>query len=351
MDTPRLSIIIPCYNVEKYLDRCVQSVINQSMKDIEIILVDDASPDRVPEKCDEWSRKDARVRVIHKAVNEGLGYARNAGLDVANGEYVAFVDSDDYVDSRMYDTLYAASQNGKVDVVYCGLRQELQTHQFKSIHDYDGVTEFDADKAKLVAISFIGKTEITDRKLFMSVWHGIYKREIIKENRIRFYSERDILSEDLPFQVEFCSKAQTIKFIPDILYTYCLNMNSLSRSFNIKKIDAAISLRMLLLSLADKSVRIRYLVDVEFYYRIRRLLTQLVLATNYSWNEKYRRLRALCDDKLWDKLYVQPLLKRTSWKNMQPYRLLRSGRPLALMVFMIFDNYVNRQTLSLKRIK
>lgn len=351
MSVPKISIIIPCYKVEKYLDRCVESVVNQTFRDIEIILVDDASPDRVPELCDEWSRKDSRVKVIHKAVNEGLGYARNTGLDVANGEYVAFVDSDDYVDLRMYDTLYSATQNGLIDVVYCGLRQEVKTNQFKFIHDYDSPMKFNADKAKLVSISFIGKTEITNRKLFMSVWHGIYRREVIERKKIRFYSERNILSEDLPFQVEFCSIAQTIQFIPDILYTYCLNTDSLSRSFNIKKIDAAISLRRLLLRLVDNSISARYLIDVEFYYRIRRLLTQLILAANYSLNEKYWRFRDLCDDNLWTKLYIQPLLKRTSWKNMEPYRLLRADRPIALMIFMLFDNYVNRQTFSLKRMK
>ena len=98
---PKVSIIVPVYNVEKYLVRCMESLLNQTLKEIEIILVDDGSPDNCPQMCDEYARRDSRVKVIHKS-NAGLGYARNSGLDVAVGEYIAFVDSDDYVDTSMY---------------------------------------------------------------------------------------------------------------------------------------------------------------------------------------------------------------------------------------------------------
>ena len=90
----KVSVVVPVYNVEKYLDQCMNNLVNQSLQEIEIILVDDGSPDRVPEMCDEWAMKDNRIKVIHKK-NEGLGYARNSGLEIAMGEYVTFVDSDD----------------------------------------------------------------------------------------------------------------------------------------------------------------------------------------------------------------------------------------------------------------
>ena len=100
----KVSIIVPIYNVEKYLHRCVDSIINQSHKDLEIILVDDESPDKCPEMCDEYAKQDSRVKVIHKK-NGGLGYARNSGLEIATGEYVAFIDSDDYVEPDMVEKL------------------------------------------------------------------------------------------------------------------------------------------------------------------------------------------------------------------------------------------------------
>ena len=109
MFMPKISIIVPIYNVEKYLDRCMQSLLNQTLTDIEIIMVDDGSPDRCPQMCDEYAKKDSRIKVIHKS-NAGLGYARNSGLEIATGEYVAFVDSDDYVYTQIYESLYVSAK-------------------------------------------------------------------------------------------------------------------------------------------------------------------------------------------------------------------------------------------------
>ena len=115
----KVSVIIPVYNVEKTLPRCIDSVIGQSLKDIEIILVDDGSPDKSPEICDEYRCKDSRIKVFHKP-NEGLGYTRNYGIERAQGEYVAFVDSDDYIASDMLDKLYNTAIKEDADVVYGG---------------------------------------------------------------------------------------------------------------------------------------------------------------------------------------------------------------------------------------
>ena len=102
MNNPKISIIVPVYNVETYLQCCVDSLLHQTLKEIEIILVDDGSPDNSPAMCDEFAKHDDRVKVIHKK-NEGQGYARNSGLEIAAGEYIAFVDSDDYVELNAYE--------------------------------------------------------------------------------------------------------------------------------------------------------------------------------------------------------------------------------------------------------
>lgn len=113
-----ISVIVPIYNVEKYLDACIESIINQSYRDLEIILVDDGSPDNCSEMCDEWLEKDNRIKVVHKE-NGGLSSARNAGLSVATGEFIAFVDSDDTIDVNMYQTMMGLFSD-EVDVVICG---------------------------------------------------------------------------------------------------------------------------------------------------------------------------------------------------------------------------------------
>ena len=119
---PKVSVIVPIYNVEKYLDQCVQALLAQTLSDIEIILIDDESPDNCPKICDDYAAQYPNIKVIHKK-NAGLGMACNSGLDVATGEYVAFCDSDDYVDSDMYMTMYNVAQKYTCDAVFTGLKR------------------------------------------------------------------------------------------------------------------------------------------------------------------------------------------------------------------------------------
>ena len=118
MENELISIIVPIYNVSKYLDRCMESLLKQTYTNIEIIMVDDGSPDDCGSKCDDYASRDRRIKVIHKQ-NAGLGMARNSGLDIANGKYVAFIDSDDYVDIEMIEKLYHRLQNTKADTCFC----------------------------------------------------------------------------------------------------------------------------------------------------------------------------------------------------------------------------------------
>ena len=133
----KISVIVPVYKVEKYLGDCVDSLRNQSFRDLEIILVDDGSPDRCPEMCDALAQEDSRIRVIHKE-NGGVCSARNAGLDAASGEYVAFVDSDDYLDSGMYEKMLEKAVEHNCDVVMCDCRKEFSDHTELYTHEIRG---------------------------------------------------------------------------------------------------------------------------------------------------------------------------------------------------------------------
>ena len=115
-----VSIIVPVYNVEKYLNRCINSIVGQSYKNTEIILVDDESPDNCPKMCDEWKLKDNRIIVIHKKKNGGLGYARNSGMSIARGEYITFIDSDDWIDNKHIESLVNLIEKNKSDCVLGG---------------------------------------------------------------------------------------------------------------------------------------------------------------------------------------------------------------------------------------
>ena len=121
MENPKVSILVPIYNVEKYLSRCIESVLSQDFRDYELILVDDGSPDRCPQICDEYAKKDSRIKVIHKK-NGGLSDARNIGLDIATGEYVMFIDSDDFVDIDMMESMMNNMIDNNVDLVVCNIK-------------------------------------------------------------------------------------------------------------------------------------------------------------------------------------------------------------------------------------
>lgn len=260
---PKVSIIVPIYNVEKYLDRCIQSLVNQTLNDIEIILVDDGSPDNCPQMCDEYAQKDNRIKVIHKQ-NAGLGYARNSGLDVAIGEYVAFVDSDDYVDTAMYETLYERANKTNADATFCGFNTEVAKgvwHESREV-EQDQLWEGNDVKEFMYNMIASGKGVRQERLYQMSVWHAIYKREIIANNKLAFPSEREVVSEDIPFQVDFLKNANKVLYLNMHFYYYCLNGSSLTATFKKEKFYGYNKLRECLLSKIN---------DTEYYQRVNRL--------------------------------------------------------------------------------
>lgn len=232
MSNPKVSIILPIYGVEKYLSRCMESVLNQTMKDIEIIMVDDGSPDSCPQLCDKYALMDNRVKVIHKG-NGGLGYARNSGLEIASGEYVAFLDSDDFVDLNAYETLYNAAVSVGADAVFAdsyvecpdGKWEKRQFAKSEKLIEGKALQEFTLD---MIAG---GEGVKADRPYPMSVWRLIYRRDVIEKYQIHFLSEREVVSEDLPFQVDFFLHANNVLLLPYTFYHYCLNGASLTSTF------------------------------------------------------------------------------------------------------------------------
>jgi glycosyltransferase involved in cell wall biosynthesis len=239
MGKPKVSIIVPVYGVEKYLDRCMQSLLNQTLKEIEIIMVEDESPDNCSVMCDEYAKNDNRIKVIHKK-NGGLGYARNTGLSIATGEYVAFVDSDDFVKQTMYEELYNEAIVQNADAVFCN----FSTYNTKKeIYDVVEVTTRQYFKGKeeisLFLLDMVGTkpSEKKDRKYSMSVWRAIYSNDIIKSNRILFTSERDLISEDIIFHIQLLIRMKVLVYLPTCNYYYCENATSLSKSFRSDRFD------------------------------------------------------------------------------------------------------------------
>lgn len=258
-----VSIIVPVYNVEEYLPRCLNSLTNQTLHNIEIILVDDGSPDNSSTICDNYMRADKRIKVIHKQ-NSGLGYARNSGLDIATGKYVAFVDSDDYVDLNMYKTLFIEAERTNSDAAFCGFKVEMDKNKWFESHEVNEDQCWEGKYIKKFMYDMIASgAGIKKERIYqMSVWHAIYRRKIIKENNILFPSEREVVSEDLPFHIDFLTNASRIYYSNKHFYYYCLNKSSLTATFRIEKYLGYSKLRKLLL-LKNK--------DIEYRNRVNRL--------------------------------------------------------------------------------
>ena len=166
-----ISIIIPVYKVEKYLEKCIQSVINQTYENLQIILVDDGSPDNCGKICDEYAKKDHRIEVIHKS-NGGLSDARNKGLEIAKGEYIGFVDSDDYIEADMYEVLYNLLKQYNADVSICNFYTVSQGKI--SIKNADnGINEYNRIE--------ILKEVLLDNNIQSYAWNKLYKKELFDE--------------------------------------------------------------------------------------------------------------------------------------------------------------------------
>lgn len=226
---PLVSVIVPCYNVERFLARCMDSLLSQTLQDIEILLVDDGSPDKVPQMCDDYANRYSNVKVVHKQ-NAGLGFARNSGLEVATGEYVAFVDSDDYVENGMYQSLYNEAIASDADVVFCNFYTEKENGSWQESNEVVEKKNWNGNQVKEFMFDMIACAPKVkqERKYQMSVWHSLYRRNIIEKNNIRFHSEREILSEDLPFQIDFLKSSDKVVFLPQSFYRYCNNLSSLT---------------------------------------------------------------------------------------------------------------------------
>lgn len=211
----KYSIIVPVYGVEKYLDQCVESVLAQSFTDFELILVDDKSPDNCPAMCDEWAQKDARIRVIHKPVNEGLGFARNTGMDAARGSYILFLDSDDFVSEKLLEVCDAAL-TAETDMLVFGVEYVYQDKNGKTtLTELAVPPRFAANTPEKRGSLF---ASLNRAKVFPFAWNKVYRKGFLDVTGARF--EETKLIEDFLFNIDLFGRAERIDAVTAALYYY-----------------------------------------------------------------------------------------------------------------------------------
>lgn len=235
----KLSIIIPVYNVSKYLKRCIDSIVDQETDetDYEIVLIDDGSTDNSGTLCDAISSKYNNVRVMHKH-NEGLGLTRNVGIMEAFGDYLIFVDSDDFINK---DAIQAILKETEKDFDVSFFKHSLFTsnkicHSGEKYEHVNGLTKKD-----FIGLC-LGEPLRSDELIIGPAWKAIYKRDFLIDKKILFESERVVLSEDYIFSAKVCALAEKISFLDKEIYVYCDNPGSLTNSYREDRYKKAVYL-------------------------------------------------------------------------------------------------------------
>lgn len=226
MKHPKISIIVPIYNTESYLNKCIDSLVKQTYQNLEIILVDDGSPDLCPQICEEWVQKDKRIKVIHK-VNGGLSDARNAGLDISTGDFIMFVDSDDFIDINIIMDLYLLQCKTDADIV-CGGVYRYKDGQIYGIYN-------ETIKCEMVVFTGVEQLKnMLNSYTDCSVWGKLYKRSIIENNR--FIKGR--YNEDIIFLFPVYANCNKVVYTNKRYYYYRDTAGSITHKLSDKTMHA-----------------------------------------------------------------------------------------------------------------
>lgn len=261
MENSTFSIIVPVYNVEKYICRCIDSILVQTFSDFELLLIDDGSTDRSGRICDEYAEKDTRIKVIHKP-NSGVSTTRNIGIDHAKGKFICFVDSDDWIENdylqHIKDEMY------DFDILFFGSIWHYEDGSSRSLclHEFDCKTELHE------AIFYLLKNN-TKINYYGFTWNKVFRRDIIERFGIRFVDQLSI-SEDEVFTLAYCIHIQSLKIIESPLYHYLWKMQGLTHSKR-KRVDwllLADSLLKLLSEIKDKELTLYYKTRIANIYNI-----------------------------------------------------------------------------------
>ena len=276
---PVLSVIIPIYNRERYLERCVRSVAASSRQDIEIILIDDGSVDHSGALCDRLADEDKRIIVIHQQ-NAGVSAARNRGLEKAQGKYFAFVDSDDYIEPDMYEKMIAAMEEYDADMVCCGISKDFEVASGRVVtlcHEHIG-TCFDAIHTLKLLIKPSPATGIS-----LIPGNKMGKRDVQKENRI-FFDENLFECEDAAFWCDYIVSIRNAVHLNNIFYHYVIHDNNVSGNWRIgtSKLSNLIAWDHIIHKCQEKSEQLVSVAELRYQMCLRKMIFEAYCI--YGWS-------------------------------------------------------------------
>lgn len=317
----KISVIIPVYNTGKYLNKCIESIIAQTYANLEILLVDDGSEEFTANLCDQLAAKDNRINVFHK-INEGVSIARNYGMKKATGDYIGFVDSDDWIDNNMYEVLIEKFLETDADVVFCDARTV-----------WDNV-KIEADTFEGVSSVLLRNTDVSPDTLCQmagSVCRGLYKSSTIKNV---YFGEGLKFSEDRYFNLQAIAKASGIFYLKQAFYNRYMRVGSCVNSYH----PNGVSIIKKAYSLIDAFVDKIWGKDYVLPYHIQRANLYLamlygVFKSGKSFLGKYQEIKAIASDK-----DVQVLLNNVTINDFR-FKLIIHHRYMLLYLFLSVHSF------------
>lgn len=324
MNNYKISVVVPVYNVEKYLRRCLDAIVNQTYTNLEIVLVDDGAKDSSGAICDEYAQMDSRIKVIHKE-NAGAGLARNTALDVITGNYVTFVDADDYMELNMYELMMNQAEKEDADLVICGAVFKKANDGIRRVNanPFVGKSVFRNEEVQDVMLNMLEMVEFTSVKseypIDMALWKGLFSRKIIEQNKLRLCSERTHKSEDFIFYTDYVPKCKCIAFVDENLYYHCDNEDSISHNYSVKvqMLNEAMYQR-LVASIQGNKLSEKFILGATKVFLEATYIVVLDEMRNHP-ERKYREIRDnlkyVCCNKVFEKEASHIKLFKSEWKK------------------------------------
>lgn len=339
-----VSVIVPVYNVERYLCRCVESIQKQTYSELEIILVDDGSLDKSPIICDKFSNQDVRVKVIHKE-NQGVGFARNTGLEYATGKYVTFVDSDDWIAKDHIEKLVCAAQENDADAVIGSYTKAYANG--RKVPICVGIEQRCYKRSQIVekvVLPLIGAEEgyLYDVQLESSVCMNLYDLQIIRDNKVLFVDNKEIGSEDFFFNVDFLTRAKCVVAINEKGYFYYENSNSTTRKYDFARIKRIENYYILACAYADKYgiiERARERIERTYLMKIRVTL-RLIVNSNMTYKQKCDEIDNIIKNKITQGILQSYPLKTCRWKNRLLLYMIKRKEKNSIFLYVAIANVI-----------
>lgn len=337
-----ISVIIPVYNVEKYIDKCIQSVINQSMTDTEIILVDDGSTDKSLVKCKEWSQKDDRVRAIHQT-NQGVSVARNRGIKESSGEWIAFIDSDDWIEPNYLEVLYKAAVRKNIDISICGFYFDYPDEIVVRGH-YEKDMEFNRrEEISQIQIQIFAKNMSKIRNnsgdRIGAPWCKLFRSDFIKDNKLEFIPNLK-RSQDVVFNLFALEHAIKVIYTNQPLYHYRINPDSVCVKFSktiLTNVNAYLNeMDAFITKYHENDIVFRDAFSTKVCTSVYKCMFQYFFNENYSGS--YRKMKRELNEYLSQNIFKNAL-KNVKYQNLDAsekvFVFCLKYRMIAILLFLV----------------